>query len=104
VRRIAPLIASLLLIAGLVLAEQWIGWVTDQKCASAGNYEGSMHKQCVKAGEAVVFVNDADKKMYKLKDPQKVERFVGQKVTLDGTIQGDTIDVKEARAVTSASR
>lgn len=89
-----------LLAAGLLLAGQWTGWVTDDKCAANGQYEGAMHRQCVKSGAALVFVNEADKKMFKIKDGRKVERFVGQKVMLSGTAEGDVIEVDTITPVT----
>ena len=90
----------LALTAGLALADQWVGWVTDEKCAQTGTFTGEKHKNCVNSGGTVVFVNEADKKIYHLSDADKAKKFVGQKVTMQGSAKDDTIEVE---SVTPAS-
>ncbi len=102
-KKLMPCMALLVVAAGALLADQWSGWLTDQKCAAAGKFAGEQHKKCVEAGQPVVFVNDADKKIYKVNDNdmERVKALVGQKVNLTGTAKQDTIEVK---AVTVASQ
>jgi len=88
----------LLSTAAFCLADQWTGWITDQKCAEAGKYAGEQHKKCVESGAAVVFVNDADKKIYKITEPDKVKAHVGEKVTMDATAKGDTLEIENISA------
>jgi hypothetical protein len=73
-RRFATSVVMLALAAGLALADEWVGWVTDQKCAQAGAYTGEQHKKCVESGGTLVFVNEADKKIYMLNDNDKAKQ------------------------------
>jgi hypothetical protein len=95
-------IACLSLVSSsFLLAEQWTGWLTDQKCARdpAGNYTGDIHQKHVEEGQPIVFVNEADKTIHVLAGGEKVEKMVGKKVTLTGTAQTDgTIQVQSAAA------
>jgi len=82
-----------LLTAGLSLAGEWVGWITDRKCALSGQFTGTQHKACVEAGQPLVFVNETDKKIYTLTDPAKAQDMAGQKVLLRGEMKGDSIEV-----------
>jgi hypothetical protein len=35
--------------------------------------------------------------MYKISDPAKVSEFIGQKVTIKGSLEGDVVTVKKVR-------
>ena len=83
---------------GCLLAEQWTGWVADQKCAKAGNFTGAQHQKCVSEGQPVVFVNEADKKIFLVNDQEKLKELVGKKVTLNGEMKSGTIEVASAAA------
>lgn len=90
--RIATLIlVAFALTAGLALADQFVGWVTDEKCAAAGK---QADKKCVEPGSTLVFVNEADKKMYRIEDQDKAKEHVGAKVVLQGTATGDQIKIQ----------
>src|SRR5215468_1838301 len=89
-----------LLAAALMFGEQWVGWITDEKCATAGNYAGDVHKKCVAEGLPIVFVNEADRKIYKIENPNMVKEVVGQKVTLTGTAKGDAIKAEKVAQTT----
>ena len=94
--RLATLLGVLLLLStGILLADQMTGWITDQQCAAAGKFSGAEHKKCVEAGQPIVFVSDADKRIYKISDQDKVKQFIGQKVSLKGSANGDTVEVEE---------
>ena len=80
------------LVAGGLLGEQWTGWIGDRGCAKNGNYAGEEHKKCVDGGQPVVFVDERDKKVYLISNPDKVKELVGKKVTLTGTASGETIE------------
>ncbi|MGH9660623.1 MAG: DUF5818 domain-containing protein [Bryobacteraceae bacterium] len=73
---------------------KWVGWITDEKCAAAGKLTGD-HQRCLQTGGRMVFVNDADKKVYKLTNEDKAKELVGRKVNLTGTEKGDTIEVED---------
>jgi hypothetical protein len=78
------LVVALVLSASGLFAEQFTGWITDQACAKTGQFAGDMHKKCVESGQPIVFVNEADKKIYVIASPDKVKEAVGEKVTLTG--------------------
>lgn len=97
-KRLASLAVMLALTSGLSLAAEFVGWVTDQNCATSGNYTGAQHKKCVESGQPVVFVSDADKKVYKIQG-EKVKEMVGRKVTLQGNLKGDLIEAESITAI-----
>jgi hypothetical protein len=87
-----------LLSASLLSAEQFSGILTDQQCATKdpASAVGEVHKRHVADGQALVFVNEADGKIYQVSNPEKVESMAGQKVTLMGSINGDKIEAESA--------
>ena|SRR5579871_946592 len=74
----------------------WTGYIGDSDC---GNKSGDSHKECakkcVKNGAAPVFV--VGDKVYKITDPKKVAKFIGDKVTITGTITDDSIDIETVK-------
>jgi len=73
----------------------WTGFISDAHCGAKGNNEAhaSCAKECVKKGYAPVFV--VGDKVYTITDPKKVSDYVGDKVTITGTITGDKIDIEK---------
>ena len=73
----------------------WTGWISDAHCGAKGNNEGhaACAKKCVKDGYAPVFV--VGDKVYAINDPKKVSKYVGEKVTITGTITGDTVNIEK---------
>jgi hypothetical protein len=99
-----------LVIAGLALIKPvsaapttWTGTISDAMCAGAhGDKGGTPQKDhdcsvsCAKkAGGSYVFVNDKDKKVYKIANQtfKDVEVHAGHKVELTGELKGDSITV-----------
>ena len=83
-------------VAGLSLAETVTGWVTDAGCAAKGR-SGADHKACAqkcaaKEGTALVLVTD-DKKVIKIHNPDAVKDKVGDKITANGKVDGDSIHI-----------
>ena len=103
-KKLTAIVATLLFAAAICLADQWSGWITDQKCATAGKYAGAEHQKCVENGAAVVFVNDADKKIYAISDPDKVKSHIGEKVTMQATAKGTTLEVESVEAAQPAGQ
>jgi|CXWL01.1.fsa_nt_gi hypothetical protein len=97
--KIASLAFALLLalVAMPVLADggSWNGWVTDSHCGAGGAKAG--HKdcavKCVKGGATYVFYNSADQKIYKLDNQELAAANLENEVTVQGTLEGDTIKV-----------
>ena len=89
---------------GLVLAlssagqaEEYIGYLADQKCAKAGNGASEGHancsRTCVDSGEPIVFVEDVEKKIYKVVEGLELaESHVGHKVRIEGKLEGEGDD------------
>ena len=73
----------------------WTGYISDAHCGAKGNNDGhaSCAKKCVKEGYAPVFV--VGDKVYAISDPKKVSKYIGDKVTITGTITGDAIDIEK---------
>jgi hypothetical protein len=94
-----------LLVSALNLAAgekgKWTGWLSDAKCAANG--AKAAHKgcsiKCVDGGQPMVFVQDSDKKVFKLDGAEKVKSLLGDKVVLEGAIDGETIKVTSAAKV-----
>jgi hypothetical protein len=83
-------------------AETWTGKISDAMCgASHGANGGTMAKdhdcavKCAKGGSAYVFVNAADKKIYKIANQKlpALEVHAGHDVMVTGDLKGDTITV-----------
>jgi len=96
----AVLVGLLLSAAAFVRAEEITGFLADAKCAAGGKGASAGHagcaQKCVEAGEAVVLVT-AEGKVYKIKNQEKVKNHAGAKATLEGKIDGHTIEVERGR-------
>jgi len=71
----------------------WTGYISDAHCGAKGEGHAACAKKCVKEGYAPVFV--VGEKVYTISDPKKVSKFIGDKVTITGTITGDAIDIEK---------
>ncbi len=94
----ATLVLALGLGGGVLSAAEFIGYVADEKCARAGNAPSEGHakcaRSCVEAGEQIVFIEDIDKKIYKIVDGlDHVKDKVGSKVRLDAEAGGSGNDL-----------
>ena len=104
------LLMSLALLRGTALAqesdglsEQLTGWITDAKCAKAGHYKGESHKKCIAAGEAVVFVNEADKAIYVISNADGVKDSVGKRVTLSAKFKEEALEAEAVTVIVGAT-
>jgi hypothetical protein len=52
--------------------------------------------KCVEGGQPLVFVQDSDKKIFKLDGAEKVKSLIGDKVVLEGALEGETITISSA--------
>lgn len=81
-----------------VLAANWTGYVVDEKCS--GNKamwsNTACADKCIKGGSPAVLVTE-DGKVYKLAEQDKVASHAGHKVTISGTLDGDTIKVDSVK-------
>src|SRR5437588_8332871 len=84
------------------MAESWTGTISDDKCGA--KHEGAEAKDtacvqsCIKRGGAPVFVSSG--KVYKISadSKDKVMSNLGQKVTVTGKMDGDTVTVESVEA------
>src|SRR5579884_1045735 len=78
------------------MAESLTGVISDAKCGAAheAKLNAACVKSCVKRGEAPVLVSGD--KVYKISDDSKskVMSHLGEKVTVDGTVNGDTVTIE----------
>jgi len=83
------------------MAADWTGYIVDQACAGKKDDKGAAEDhaacatKCIKGGSPAVFV--ADGKVYKISNQDKVTAHAGHKVTLSGTMDGDTIKVDSVK-------
>jgi hypothetical protein len=81
------------------------GWISDAACnsgnASSAAGKRDCAKRCIEGGEAAVFVDDKEQKVYKVSDQAKAKAHLAGKVKVTGMVKGDTFqltsieDVKE---------
>ena len=80
------------------MAESWSGTISDDKCGakheSAAANDTACVQSCIKRGGAPVFVSGG--KVYKISadSKDKVMSNLGQKVTVTGKMDGDTVTVE----------
>src|SRR5580765_1255530 len=70
---------------------KWTGYISDSHCGAAGNTadHASCAKKCIGEGYKPVFV--VGDKVYAISNPEKVSDYIGDKVTIEGSITGDTV-------------
>ena len=99
-KRFLVLTAALMMTASMSMAADLVGYLTDAKCAAAGKY-GAGHESCaqacVKGGQAVALVTEADGKVYKIANQDSVTAHVGHKVTVTAQVEGDSITVESVK-------
>jgi hypothetical protein len=82
------------------MAADWTGYVIDKNCAGKKEMWGNetCAQSCIKRGAPAVFVTE-DGKIYSIAEQDKVKEVAGKKVTLTGTMKGDTISVESVKAM-----
>jgi hypothetical protein len=80
------------------MAADWTGYVTDEKCSGNKGMLGNAAcaEKCIKAGSPAVLVTE-EGKVYKIANQDKVTAHAGHKVTISGTMDGDTIKVDSVK-------
>ncbi|HEY1263025.1 MAG TPA: DUF5818 domain-containing protein [Terriglobales bacterium] len=95
------LIAVFGMAAGLsvsAMAAEYTGYIVDEACASKKAMWGNEKcaQSCIGKGQQAVLVNE-EGKVYKIADQDKVKEHAGHKVTISGTMNGDTIKVDSVK-------
>lgn len=72
---------------------KWTGFISDSDCGIKGNNKehAACAKKCIAAGATPVFV--VGEKVYTINNPEKVTKFIGQKVTISGTLTGEALQI-----------
>ena len=99
----AATILFLSLFAASAMAGEWTGWISDAKCGAKG--ATADHSECAEkrgvrreareSGAKLVFATDAT--AYQIDDASKVEGHVGQKVTITGSMDGNTVKIESVK-------
>jgi hypothetical protein len=103
---IAAALALAFLIAPALYAADWTGWITDSGCGVKGanaEHKGCAMK-CAAKGQALVFYNNSDKKLYKLDKQDVAKEHLGHEVTVSGEADGDAIKVSSIAAAKPAAK
>jgi hypothetical protein len=76
------------------MAAEFKGFVEDTACASKAGMKdnAACAKKCISGGSAAVLVGE-DGKVYKIANQDKIVSHAGEKVTVMGKVDGDTITV-----------
>ena len=87
-------IASMLF-ASSAMAASMSGYIMDKACSEKAAMQGNeaCAKRCIKNGQPAVFVSDG--KVYNIDaaSKDKAVEHAGQKVKVDGKVEGDTITI-----------
>ena len=69
---------------------KWTGYISDSHCGAKGNNadHAACAKKCIGEGYKPVFV--VGEKVYAISNPEKVDKYIGDKVTIEGSMSGDT--------------
>jgi hypothetical protein len=80
------------------IAADWTGYIIDEACSGKKEMRGNVAcaQSCIKRGSPAVLVTD-DGKIFKIADQDKVTEHAGQKVTITGKMDGDTIKVDSVK-------
>jgi hypothetical protein len=94
-KKLLPLLGLTALSA---MAANWTGYVVDKGCSA--KKEMWTNKACIERcearGDKLVFVTE-DGKIYQVADQDKVKAHAGDKVTITGKMEGDTITVDSVK-------
>lgn len=72
-------------------------YISDEKCGA--NVDASCSKKCQESGAKLVVVNVADKSVIPVSNQSSVKPFVGQHVTVKGTMENGALKVASVQAV-----
>jgi hypothetical protein len=84
-----------LFFAAGAFAETWQGTVSDSQCSrkhiNATKDDVACVESCIKGGDHAVLI--VGNKVYKIANQDAVKNHLGHKVTVSGTLNGDTISI-----------
>jgi len=101
-RKFVLAITFLSALAMTATAAEFTGYISDAGCAAkqgakaAADGHAGCAKGCIKRGDKAVLVT-ADGKVYAIANQDKVVDHAGEKVTVEGNADGDSITVSEVK-------
>ena len=103
-KQIAIAVASAALLCAAPAAQKFTGTITEDMCGKEGHSAMKMGPpdskcvtECVKSMKAKYALYDG-KNVYVLSDQKTPEKFAAKKVTVTGTLEGETIKVDKIEA------
>jgi hypothetical protein len=97
-RKLTAVAALTFGLAAVGLAAEFKGFVEDTKCSTnpAMKDDAECAQKCIKGGSPAVLVGE-DGKIYKIDNQAKIVDHAGMKVTVTGSLKGDTITVASVK-------
>jgi len=86
---------ALLAVGVLAKNQRWTGYVSDAKCGA--KVDAACAKRCIEAGEKVVFVNDGDKAVIPVANPQVLKGHEGHHVLVEGKLENNSLTVSKVK-------
>jgi len=80
------------------------GYITCSNCGDASKEPGGIAnhtkcaEKCIKGGKSAVLLM-SNGKILKFKSQDKVMAFIGKKVTINGKLEGDTLEITSVKAI-----
>jgi len=93
---------ALLAIGAQAKNQRWTGYVSDAKCGA--KVDAACAKKCIEAGEKVVFVNDGDKAVIAVANPEALKEHAGQHVLVEGKLENNMLTVSKVKIVNEAKK
>jgi hypothetical protein len=101
-RKLSLIVSLGSMFAAAAFAETWSGTVSDSMCGAkheaASASDAACVKKCVKGGASAVFISDGKVYQIAADSQSKVMPLLGQKVTVMGKMDGDTVEIASVAA------
>src|SRR6266849_6316441 len=102
-KKIALILLAVACLASLSLAkdkpksQKITGWVSNDSCGVKDFQDAACTKKCVDKGAKVVLVNDADKSLVSLDNPDALKDHWGHHVTITGSDNNGSFHVDKVK-------
>jgi hypothetical protein len=105
---IAGMVCSMTLVAAAAdKASSMTGYITDEKCSTMGDASVQNHDcaaKCIAGGSKAVFINDKDKSVTEIANPDSIKGHEGHHVTISATSANNALTVKSVKMAGGASK
>ncbi len=102
-KKIALILLAVACLASISLAgdkpksQKITGWVSNSSCGVKDSQDAECTKKCVGKGDKVVIVNDADKSLVSLDNPDALKDHWGHHVTVTGADNNGSFHVDKVK-------